>query len=101
VKYLTVFIVAVLALALAAAVSGCKKKAEPPTAETVAETAAETVAKKEVKCPAPGEDLICEECQTLFMTDKEYAAHMESKHPEEWAKIKDEFWEARKAEGAK
>ncbi len=100
-KYLTVIIIAALALALAAAVSGCKKKVEAPTAETAAETAAKTVAKEEVKCPAPGEDLICQQCKTLFMTDKEYAAHMESKHPEEWAKIKDEFWAARKGEGTK
>ncbi len=100
-KYFTVFIIAALALALAVTVFGCKKKVEAPTAETAAETAAETVAEAEITCPAPGEDLICEECQTLFMTDEEYAAHMESTHPEKWAKIKDEFWEMREAEGEK
>jgi len=101
VKYLKAFIVVALALGVAAVFVGCKKKEEVPTAETAAETAAETVAKEEVACPAPGEDLICEECKELFMADEDYAAHMETKHPEKWAKVKDEFWEMRETEGGK
>lgn len=82
--------------ALTFAFYGCKKKEEVPTAET-AETA-ETAVAEEVTCPAPGDDLICEECQTLFMTDQEYASHMEATHPEKWGKMKDKFWEMREGE---
>jgi hypothetical protein len=99
VNYLRVFIILALAFGVAATFVGCKKKEEAPTAETVAETAAETAATEEIACPAPGEDLICDDCKELFMTDEEYAAHMEAKHPEKWAKMKDKFWEMRKAEG--
>jgi uncharacterized C2H2 Zn-finger protein len=97
VKYAQAIIILCAAFALAAALCGCKKKEEIPTAETAAETA--TAAEKEIACPAPGEDLICEECGILFQGDtaeKEYAAHMEKEHPEKWAKIKDKFWEMRK-----
>lgn len=98
-KYLNVIIILCGALAIAAAVYGCKKKEEVPTAETAAETvAAET---GEVAVPAPGEDLICEDCGILFQgdsADKDYAAHMEEKHPEKWAKMKDKFWEMRGGE---
>jgi hypothetical protein len=99
VKYLRICIALALAFGVAAAFVGCKKQEEVPTAETAAETAAETVAKAEVTCPAPGEDLICEECKELFMSDEDYAAHMETKHPEKWAMMKDEFWEMRETEG--
>ncbi len=99
-KYLKVFIVIMFALGLAAAFVGCKKKEEAPTAETAAETVAETPAEEEVACPAPGEDLICEDCKTLFMTDGEYASHMEETHPDKWAMMKDKFWEMRETEGA-
>jgi uncharacterized C2H2 Zn-finger protein len=94
VKYLKVIIILCAALALATALYGCKKKEEVPTAETAAETAAA----EEIACPAPGEDLICEECGILFQgdsADKDYAAHMEEKHPEKWAMMKDKFWEMR------
>jgi len=82
-------------ITLVVSFAACKKKEPQPTAATGAETAktAETVS---VHCPKPGEDLICEECKTLFMTDEEYAAHMEKQHPDKWAKIKDEFWALRK-----
>jgi hypothetical protein len=103
VKYLTIFVMGMLVLALGGAVSGCKK-GEAPTAEPSAETAAETIAQEEVTCPAPGQDLICEECGILFQgasADKDYAAHMEEKHPEKWAKIKDEFWKMREGKGGK
>jgi len=96
VKHLNVIIILCAALALATALYGCKKKEEVPTAETAAETA--TAATEEIACPAPGEDLICEECGILFQgdsADKDYAAHMEEKHPEKWAKMKDKFWEMR------
>jgi hypothetical protein len=98
VKYLKVFIVIMFALGLVAAFVGCKKAEEVPTAETAAETVAETAA-EEVACPAPGEDLICEGCETLFMTDEEYASHMEETHPDKWAKMHEKFWEMRETEG--
>jgi uncharacterized C2H2 Zn-finger protein len=82
--------------ALTFAFYGCKKKEEVPTAETV-ETA-ETAVAGEIACPAPGDDLICEGCETLFMTDEEYASHMEGSHAEEWGKMKDKFWEMREGE---
>ena len=99
-KYFKVIIILCATLALATVVFGCKKEEEAPTAETVAETA-ETAAEEEIACPAPGDDLICEECGILFQgdnADKDYAAHMEEKHPEKWANMKDKFWEMR--EGA-
>ncbi len=95
-NFLKAIIIPSLALSLAAAFCGCKKKEEVVTAETAAETAAKTAAGEEIACPAPGEDLICKECKTLFMTDEEYAAHMEKNHPEKWAQMKDKFWEMRK-----
>ena len=98
-KYLKVFIVITFALGLAAAFVGCKKAEEVPTAETAAETVAETAAEEEVACPVPGEDLICEGCETLFMTDEEYASHMEEAHPDKWGKMHDKFWEMRETEG--
>ena len=96
-KFLKVIIISSVALSLAAAFFGCKKEKEVPTAETAA---AETAAEEEIACPAPGEDLICEECKTLFMTDEEYAGHMEKSHPDRWAAMKDEFWEMRTAKGS-
>lgn len=95
-KHLNVIIIPFAALALATALFGCKKKEEVPTAETAAETA--TAATEEIACPAPGEDLICDECGILFQgdsADKDYAAHMEGTHPDKWAKMKDKFWEMR------
>ena len=97
-KHLKVIIILCAAMAIATAVYGCKKQEEVPTAETATETAAETGAAEEIACPAPGEDLICEECGILFQgdsADKDYAAHMEEKHPEKWAMMKDKFWEMR------
>lgn len=96
-NFIKAIIISSVAISLTVAFYGCKKEEEVPTAETVA---AETTAEEEIACPAPGEDLICEECKTLFMTDEEYAGHMEKNHPERWAKIKDEFWEMRKGEGS-
>jgi hypothetical protein len=99
VKYFKVIIILCAALALAAALYGCKKKEEVPTAETAAETA--TAAAEGIACPAPGEDLIDEECGILFQgdtADKDYAAHMEKEHPEKWAEMKDKFWEMRGGE---
>lgn len=100
-KYFKVIIILCAALALATVLYGCKKKEEVPTAETAAETAA-TAAEEAIACPAPGEDLICEECGILFQgdnADKDYAAHMDEKHPETWAMMKDEFWEMREGGG--
>lgn len=101
-KFFKAIIISSLALSLAAAFYGCKKKEEVVTAEPTAETPAETAAAEEIACPAPGEDLICEECGILFQegADKEYAAHMEEQHPEQWAMVKDMFWEMRKGEGS-
>lgn len=96
-KFIKAIIITSVAISLTAAVYGCKKKEEVPTAETVV---AETTAEEEIACPAPGEDLICEECKTLFMTDEEYAGHMEKSHPGRWAEMKDEFWEMRTGKGS-
>ncbi len=91
VSFLVIVLCAALALTLGA--YGCKKKEEAvPTAETAVETAGGTA---QAEVPGPGDDLICNECKTLFTTDEEYAAHMESQHPAEWAKIKDRFYELR------
>jgi hypothetical protein len=99
-RYPTVVVIIATILALTAVLYGCKKKEEvAPTVET-AETGA-AVLEEEIVCPAPGEELICKECGILFEGDKkeaEYAAHMEEKHPEKWAVIKDEFYEMRKGE---
>jgi len=89
---ITVAVIAVLAVALAFA--GCKKKEGKTTAGT-AGTAAKT-AEVSVTCPKPGENLICQDCKTLFMTDQEYADHMEKQHPDKWKAMKDKFWEMRK-----
>ncbi len=97
-KSLRVFIIICVALALACAAVGCKKKEVKPTVAT-AGTAAKT-AEVAVSCPKPGEDLICQDCKTLFMSDKEYAEHMEKQHPEKWTKMKDKFWDMRKGETA-
>lgn len=98
-KYVKVTGIIIFILSLGAAFYGCKKAEEAPTDEMTAETAAETAAPgEEIACPAPGDDLICEECGILFQgdsADEEYAAHMEEKHPEKWAKMKDKFWEMR------
>ncbi len=100
-RYPTVVAIIVTILALTAVLYGCKKKEEvAPTAETAAETGA-AVLEEEIVCPAPGEELICEECGILFQGPKkeaEYAAHMEGNHPEKWVVIKEEFYEMRKGE---
>jgi len=86
-KIIRVLIVGVLAFAVAAPLLGCKKKEAPTAAKTA--TAATVAAA--VTCPKPGEDLICQECKTLFTTPDEYAAHMEKVHPEKWAAMSEEF----------
>jgi len=91
-SYRTLIVIAT-ALALAFVVAACKKKETKPTVATAGTAKTAEVA---ITCPKPGEDLICQQCKTLFMTDKEYAEHMEKQHPQEWAKIKDQFWEGRK-----
>ncbi|NIT37295.1 MAG: hypothetical protein GTN49_12500 [candidate division Zixibacteria bacterium] len=97
-RYTIVVAIIVTILALGAALYGCKKKEEvAPPAETAAETEA-AISEEEVVCPAPGEDLICVECKELFVTDDEYAAHMEKQHPEKWTVIKEKFHEMRKGE---
>lgn len=89
-RWLAAVAVASLSAALFVA---CKKKVpEPGTAKTAEPAKTAEVA---VKCPKPGEDLICEDCKMLFVKDQDYADHMEKNHPEKWAKIKDQFWAAR------
>jgi len=87
-KSFKIVVVIALTLAVAVAFCGCKKKEVKPTVATAAKTAATAVT---VVCPKPGEDLICQDCKTLFTTPDEYKTHMEKTHPDKWATMKDEF----------
>jgi curli biogenesis system outer membrane secretion channel CsgG len=87
-KTVRTLVVVVLALALAGALVACKKKEAPPTAVTAKTAATATAA---VTCPKPGEDLICQDCKTLFMTPEEYRDHMSKQHPDKWAMMQGDF----------